>query len=160
MADLCAPYAIAGFTINNATAGVDRLMTSFSNGQITGLDGAPVRSQVDPFAGTSGSIVHTKLLGSRVITFAGEVHIQSVLWTSESTAFLTAMNTLEAAVITALEGILNTPSTLSWTPTGLSGRSISVTYGVPGSEVQFSGPMVPGERTFSFSLISALPTIS
>ena len=160
MADLCAPYSIAGFTINNGTAGTDRLMTSFENGQITGLDGAPVRSQVDLFAGTSGGIVHTKLYAPRVITFAGEVHIQSVVWTSESLAYLTAMNTLEAAVVSALEGILHTPSSLSWTPTGLSARSISVTYGVPGQEIQFTGPMVPGERTFSFSLISALPTIS
>jgi len=159
VADLCAPYSIAGFTINNTGAGVDRLLTSFENGQITGLDGAPVRSQVDLLAATDGGIVHTKYFGPRLITFAGEVHIQSVT-PADTTAFVTAINTLEAAVITALQGILNTPSTLSWTPTGLSGRSISVTYGVPGQEIQFQGPMLPGERTFSFSLVSASATIS
>jgi len=160
MADLCCAYSIAGITINNTSAGADRLLTSFENGAITGLDGAPVRSQVDPSGQTSGGIVHTKFLGPRIISFSGEVHIQSVLWTSESTAFLTAMNTLEAAVVSALEGILNSPSTVSWTPTGLSGRSISVTYGVPGQEIQFAGPMVPGERTFTFGLVAASPTIS
>lgn len=160
MADLCCAYSIAGVTINNQTAGADRLLTSFENGSITGLDGAPVRSQVDPLGQTSGGIVFPKFLGPRVITFAGEVQIQSVLWTSESVAYLTAVNTLEAAVVSALEGILNSASTLAWTPTGLSARSISVTYGVPGQEVQFAGPMVPGQRTFSFSLIAATPGIS
>ena len=159
MADLCAPYSIAGFTINNTSAGVDRLLTSFANGQIVGLDGAPIRSQVDLFAGTSGGIVHTKLFAPRVIQFAGDVHIQSVDSPADP-AWLVAVNTLEATVISALEGILNTPSTLSWTPTGLSARSISVTYGTEGGEIQFFGPMLPGERQFSFSLIAALPTIS
>jgi hypothetical protein len=159
MADLCCPYSIAGITINNTSAGADRLLTSFNNGQITGLDGAPVRSQVDLLAVTNGGIVHTKYYGPRIITFAGEVHIQTVT-DAMSTAYVTAMNTLEAAVVTALQGILNSPSTLSWTPTGLSARSISVTYGVPGQEIQFMGPMLPGERTFSFSLVAASPTIS
>jgi len=118
-----------------------------------------VRSQVDLLAVTNGGIVHTKYYGPRIITFAGEVHIQSVT-DAMTTAYVTAINTLEAAVITALQGILNTPSTLSWTPTGLSAHSISVTYGVPGQEIQFLGPMLPGERTFSFSLVAALPTIS
>lgn len=159
MADLCCPYSISSVTINNATPGADRLLTSFDNGQITGLDGAPVRSQVDLLAATNGGIVHTKYLGPRIITFAGEVHIQSVT-DAMSTAYVTAMNTLEAAVVSALEGILNSSTSLTWTPTGLSGRSISVTYGVPGQEIQFQGPMLPGQRTWSFSLVSALPSIS
>ena len=160
MADLCCAYSIAGITINNPAAGANRLMTSFENGAIIGLDGAPVRSQVDPKGQTHGGIVHPKFLGPRVITFEGEVHIQSVQWTSMSTSYLAAMNSLEAGVISALEGILNSSSTLSWTPTGLGARSISVTYGVPGEEVQFEGPMLPGQRTFSFSLIAATPSIS
>lgn len=159
MADLCCPYAIAGITINNTAAGADRLLTSFENGQITGLDGAPIRSQVDLLAVTNGGIVHTKYFGPRIITFTGEVHIQSVT-DAMTTAYVTAMNTLEATVISALEGIRNTPSSLTWTPTGLSGRSISVTYGVPGQEIQFAGPMLPGARTFTFSLVAASPTIS
>lgn len=160
MADLCCAYSIAGITINNATAGADRLLTSFENGSITGLDGAPVRSQVDPLGVTHGGIVFPKYFGPRVITFAGEVHIQSVTWSPGASAYVVAVNNLEAAVVAALEGILNSASSLAWTPTGLSARSISVTYGVPGQEVQFAGPPVPGERTFSFSLIAGSPTIS
>jgi hypothetical protein len=159
LADLCAQYTIAGIKINNTTVGADRLLTSQDSGQILGLDGAPVRSQVDLLGQTNGGIVHPKFLGPRIITFAGEVHIQTVT-DAASTAFAAAINTLEAAVISALEGILNTPSTLSWTPTGLGARSISVSYGVPGQEIQFQGPMLPGERTFSFSLVAELPTIS
>lgn len=159
MADLCCEYNIASIVINDDTADVDRLMTSFDNGSITGLDGAPVRSQVDPLGQTDGGIVHTKFFGPRIIAFTGDVHIQSVD-PADVTAWITAVNTLEAAVISALEGILNTPSNLTWTPTGGSGKSISVTYGVPGEEIQFSGPMRPGARTFSFSLVAALPTIS
>ena len=159
MADLCCAYSIAGITINNPSAGADRLMTSFENGAITGLDGAPIRSQVDPKGQTHGGIVHNKFFAARVITFAGEVHIQSVS-DAQTAAYLTAINSLEAGVVSALEGILNTPSTLSWTPTGLGTRAISVTYGVPGQEVQFEGPMLPGERTFAFSLIAATPSIS
>lgn len=157
MADLCCPYAVAGITINNATAGADRLVLD-SDG-VTGLDGAPVRSQVDPRGQTAGGIVHPKLLGARIITFKGFVHIQSVE-PDERIPYLTAINALEAAVVSALEGILNSASTLSWTPTGAAARSISVTYGVPGQEIQFTGEMLPGERTFSFGLIAAIPTIS
>lgn len=145
--------------INNATAGADRLMIG-TEGEITGLDGAPVRSQVDNLGQTNGGIVFPKFLGPRVITFSGEVHIQSVSWTENNTAWMTAVNTLEAAVVSALEGILNSATSLSWTPTGLAARSISVTYGVPGQEIQFSGAMLPGDRKFSFSVIAANPSIS
>jgi hypothetical protein len=134
-------------------------MTSFENGEITGLDGAPVRSQVDPRGQINGGIVHPKFLGARIITFSGEVHIQSVT-DAFTSAYVAAINTLEATVVSALEGILNSSSSLSWTPTGLSARSISVTYGVPGQEIQFSGPMLPGERKFTFGLVAANPAIS
>ena len=124
-----------------------------------GLDGAPVRSQVDPRGQIDGGIVHTKFFGPRIITFSGEVLIRSAS-PEDTTAYISAINTLEASVVSALEGILNSASSLAWTPTGGSGKSISVTYGVPGQEIQFTGDMLPGSRTFSFSLIAADPTIS
>jgi hypothetical protein len=123
------------------------------------LDGAPLRAEIDPQGQSDGGIVHPKLYGPRIITFQGETHIQSATF-EDLTAYLTALNTLEAAVISALEGILNTPSSLAWTPTGLSARSISVTYGTEGGEIQFDGPPVPGERTFTFTLVAADPTIA
>jgi hypothetical protein len=159
MADLCAQYTIAGIKINDSTAGADRLLTSFDNGHILGLDGAPIRAEIDDQGQSDGGIVHPKFFAARVITFQGEVHIQTVS-PDDMTAYVTAVNTLEAAVISALEGILNSPSALTWTPTGLSGRSINVTYGTQGGEIQFDGPMLPGERTFTFTLVAADPTIS
>lgn len=159
MADLCCQYTIAGIKINDTTANADRLLTSFDNGHILGLDGAPLRAEIDDQGQSDGGIVHEKFFAARVITFQGEVHIQSV-GPEDTTAYVTAINNLEAAVVSALEGIRNSASTLSWTPTGLSGRSISVTYGTAGGEVQFDGPMLPGERTFTFTLVAANPTIS
>jgi hypothetical protein len=155
MADVCCEYSIAGLTLNNDTG--DTLMLGGDGAQ--GLDGAPVRSQVDPKGITSGGIVHTKFYGPRIITFSGEVLIRSTT-VEDTTAYVTAINVLEAATVSALQGILNTPSNLTWTPTGGSGHTISVTYGVPGQEIQFTGNMLPGERTFSFSLIAADPTIT
>jgi hypothetical protein len=159
LADLCCEYSIAGLTINDDTAGADTLLTSFENGHILGLDGAPLRKEIDPQGQSDGGIVHPAFFGPRIITFQGETLIQSVEF-DDLTNYLSALNTLEAAVISALEGILNTPSALSWTPTGLSGRTISVTYGTEGGEIQFDGPPAPGQRTFRFTLVAADPTIS
>ena len=155
MADVCCEYTIAGLTLNNDTG--DTLMLGGDG--VQGLDGAPIRSQVDPRGQISGGIVHTKFFAARIITFSGEVLIRTQV-PEDTTAYITAINTLEAATVSALEGILNSPSTLGWTPTGLAARSISVTYGVPGQEVQFTGEMLPGSRTWSFSLIAAAPAIS
>lgn len=159
MADYCCQYDIAGIQINDATDGADRLLTDLEGGEISGLDGAPIRAQIDPRGQISGGIVHPKLFGARIITFTGAADIQSVAEAS-TTAWITALNVLEAAVIVALEGILNTPSSLAWTPTGGAAKSITVTYGTEGGEIRFSGPMLPGERKFTFTLVAESPTIS
>jgi hypothetical protein len=156
MADYCCEYTFAGITINNDTG--DTLIIG-DDGEIVGLDGAPLRSQVDPQGQSDGGIVHPKFFGPRVIAFAGEILIRSVQF-EETVPYITAINTLEAAVIIALEGARNSASNLAWTPTGLSARTISCTYGTPGGEIQFSGMMQPGVRKFAFSLIAAEPTIS
>lgn len=129
MADICCQYTYVGIKLNDTTAGANRLV--LDDDGVSGLDGAPVRSQVDPKGLTSGGLVHPKLLGVRIILFKGFVHIQTTD-PSQTTAYNTAMNVLEAAVIAALEGALNSASNLTWTPTGGSGKSISCTYGVPG----------------------------
>lgn len=153
MADLCCVYNIAGIAINSPTG--DSLQLG-ENG-VTGLDGAPIRSEIDDQGQSNGGIVHPKLYAARVITFSGFCLIRSVT-VEPGTPYFTALNTLEAAVVTALEGILNSSSALTWTPTGLSGRSIAVTYGTQGGEIQFGGEMM--EKTFTFTLVAADPTIS
>lgn len=155
MADTCCPYTINGLTIN-ATTG-DCLHTDFEGGDISGLDGAPIRSQVDPQGQSDGGIVHQKFLAARVITFTGQVLIRTVDMSNPET-YVAAVNVVIAAAKTALEGILNTPSTLSWTETGGAAHSISVTYGTDGGEFQTSGNML--EKKFSFTLVAANPTIA
>lgn len=155
MADTCAVYTLGSLTIN-ATTG-DTLLTDFEGGEITGLDGAPIRSQIDPQGQSDGGIVFHKFFGPRIITFAGAVAIRSQE-NIQSSLYIQAVNTVEAAAISALEGILNTPTSLAWTPTGGSAKSILVTYGTDGGEIEFFGNML--EKRFHFTLVAADPTIS
>lgn len=156
MADTCTIYSVAGITINCHTG--DCLHTDFDEGEILGLDGAPIRKQIDPQGQSDGGIVHPAFFGARIITFRGKVLIRSVdLGNRED--YAAAVNTVEAASIAALEGFLNTTTTLQWTPTGSVGlKSITVTYGTEGGELQFTGNMI--DRRFSFTLVASNPTIS
>jgi hypothetical protein len=155
MADLCCQYTFAGIEINDTTDGTDRLVLGEDG--VTGLDGAPIRSEVDDQGQSDGGIVHPKFFAARVITFKGFCEIRSVS-IGQNATYYAALNTLEAAVVSALEGALNSASALTWTPTGGGARSISCTYGVQGGEIQFGGSML--EKTFEFTLVAAEPTIS
>lgn len=158
MADYCCTYTFGGVTVNASGDTTDTLIIS-DDGEITGLDGAPVRAEIDDQGQSDGGIVHPKFYGPRIITFSGEVLIQSVNF-EDRAAYLTAINVLEASVISALEALLNSASSLAWTPTGGAAKSISCTYGTQGGEIQFSGQMAPGERKFTFTLVAANPTIA
>lgn len=144
--------------VNDTTADADRLMIG-DDGQIVGLDGRPIRAEIDDQGQSDGGIVHPKFWAARIIVFSGEIHIQTVEF-EDTVAYITAINVLEAAVISALEAQLNSASALTWTPTGGSGKTISCTYGTGGGEIQFSGAMLPGERKFTFTLVAADPTIT
>jgi hypothetical protein len=156
MADSCCPYSFNGVVLNDSTPDVDRLVLGEDG--VTGLDGAPIRAEIDDEGQGDGGIVHLpKFFGARIITFKGFVDIRSVA-KGMNDPYFTALNTVEAAVIAALEGALNTPSALTWTPTGLSGKSITCTYGNTGGEITFSGPMLAKE--FEFTLVAEDPTIA
>lgn len=155
MADTCALYTVAGITINAATG--DCLHTDFEEGEILGLDGAPIRRQIDPQGQSSGGLQHPAHFGPRIITFKGKVLVRSVDG-SDRDAFAAAVYAVEAAAITALEGFLNSDTTLAWTPGSASARSISVRYGTEGGEFQTTGNMI--DRRFQFSLYADNPTIS
>lgn len=155
MADYCCPYTFAGIILNDPAEGTDRLILGEDG--VVGLDGAPIRSEVDDQGQTDGGIVFPKLLAARVITFKGFCQVRTVT-VEQSATYYTALNNLEAAVIAALEGALNSASALAWTPTGGSAKSITCTYGTNGGEIQFGGSML--EKTFEFTLIAADPTIS
>lgn len=155
MADTCCAYSVAGITIN-ATTG-NTLHTDFEGGDITGLDGAPIRSQIDPQGQSEGGIVHQKFLGPRIITFQGKILIRSTN-PGDPEGYTAAVNAVIAAAVSALEGFLNSTTTLAWTPTGGSAHSITVTYGTEGGEFQSTGPML--DKSWTFTLVAADPTIT
>jgi hypothetical protein len=155
VADTCVQYTFGSLTVN-ATSG-DTLHTDFEGGDIQGLDGAPIRKQIDPQGQSDGGIVHAAFFGPRVITFTGKVLIRSVADISDS-AYIAAVNAVISNAKSALEAQLNSAATLSWTETGGGAHSISCTYGTEGGEFQTSGNML--EKSFSFTLVAADPTIS
>jgi hypothetical protein len=124
---------------------------------VTGLDGAPIRSQIDPRGQISGGIVHNKFFGPRIITFKGFVNIQSVP-VAQTATYFAAVNAVEAAVIAALEAALNSASNLAWTPTGQSAKTLSCTYGTVGGEIAFGGTML--QKTWTFQLVAEDPDIA
>ena len=155
MADLCCAYTYAGVILNNPDPDANHLMLGEDG--VTGLDGAPIRSEIDDQGQSDGGIVHPKLYGPRIITFKGFVNIVTEL-DKKTAAYSTALNVLEAAVTAALEAQLNSAAALTWTPTGGSGKSISCTYGNSGGEIRFGGSHF--EKTFEFTLVAADPTIT
>lgn len=155
MADLCCAYTFAGVIINNPAVGADRLILGEDG--VTGLDGAPIRCEIDDEGQGDGGLFFPRFYSARIITFKGFCHIQSVT-VEMNTPYYTALNNLEAAVTAALQGQLNSAASLTWTPTGGSGKSISCYYGNTGGEIQFGGSML--EKTFEFTLVAYNPTIS
>lgn len=157
MADLCVEYSFAGLTINDNTDTVDRLVLPADG--ITGLDGRPIRRQVDPRGIIDGSIVFESFFAARIITFKGHVEINTVPFLgSITTAYAAAVMNLEDTVKAALEGVVNTPTALTWTQSNGNAESVTCVYGMPGGELQFGGEMaVP---TFQFTLIEATTFIS
>lgn len=157
MADICAEYHYAGLTINGA-ANTDTAIVSEEGNGITGLDGAPVRRQVDDLAGTNGGDSQPAHLGFRPIVFNLTVVIGTLGNEGSPAAYNTKMMTLQKAWISALEGQLNSASALTWTDATGDSQSISCMYGMPGGEIQFSGPLY--KTQCSFTLLAEDPTIS
>jgi hypothetical protein len=149
MADICDIYTLAGLTFN-AAAPADTYVIS----EITGLDGAPIRAPVDDRPQTDGGIVFPNFLGPRRITFEGFFGVRSVDYGADPSGYVVALNTLEAAMLTALEGIRNSDGTLAWT-----GSSITVRHDSPclTSQGQRGSAF---ERRFIFGLVAANPTIA
>ena len=155
MADLCCEYHFAGIVLNNSATGADRLILGEDG--VTGLDGGPIRAEIDDQGQSDGGLYFPRLYSARIITFKGFCHIQSVT-VEMNTPYYSALNALEAAVVSALESKLNSPDNLTWTPTGGSGKTISCYYGNTGGEIQFGGSML--EKTFEFTLVAYDPAIS
>ncbi len=157
MADLCVAYTFGGLTINSQSDTADRLV--LPDDGVTGLDGRPIRRQVDPRGVIDGSIVFEAFFAARLITFKGYVEINTVDWAgSMTTAFAAAVMNLEDSVKSTLEGLINTPTNLTWTQSNGNAESVSCVYGMPGGELQFGGPMAL--PTFQFTLVEATTFVS
>lgn len=167
MADPCATYTFGGVTINGA-ANTDTLITpSYDN--IQGLDGAPVRRQIDPVAQNDGDLnLQGEFLAGRVITFSGIIHIGTMpqgegaitLDAATMAEFLDRVVTLQKAVVAACEAQLSSATNLAWTDSTGAARSISCFYGLPGQFIQFGGSS-PAEPTFqNLTLWAPSPTIT
>lgn len=160
MADRCATYTYGGVTVNGDSDTDTLVITDDASDQIDGLDGAPVRRQVDNLAGTDGGESQPAHFAPRVITFTGRVHIGTLGGdpNRDRSGYQNKLVTLQKAVVAALEALLNTNSSLAWTDATGASRSIQCMYGMPGGEVKFGGTM--DDPTFTFQLLAEDPTIS
>ena len=150
MADKCAIYTVAGLTINAATGNTYLIG---DDGEIEGLDGMPIRRTVDNRPQTDGAILFPAFGAARRITFEGTLLVRGIDPFGNPTAYLAAMNALEAAMTAALDGIINADATLSWN----SGAD-TITVRRDETPTAFRGSY-PFKR-FLFGLIAATPTIS
>jgi hypothetical protein len=114
---------------------------------LKGLHGRPIRATVIPRGATNGGRKLTARFGPRLIVVRAKVQIVRQAgvdgagfdWSGSPaamTAYLTRVNALLEAWEDGLEALLNTPFTLSWTPTGGAGKSLTVTYGYEGQHFE------------------------
>lgn len=161
MADRCCQYSYAGITVNGALTTDTLLITDDPSTGWTGLDGAPVRRQVDPLALMDGGDSQPAWRGARIITGTFAVFIGTHISHdpfNDTDDYLSKLITYEKSIITAFEAQLNSAATLSWTDSAGAARSISCLYGTEGGEVQFGGSFA--EPTCTFTLVAENPAIS
>lgn len=151
MADVSCEYLLStgggNITFNDGTLGdgTDKYWLS----AINGLDGPSIRAPVDLVPFGDGGIIHTFRKGPRRVTFDGMLLIES----SNSQADCQRLrNDLAADLEDALDAILDSAGTLSWTPAGQSAQSLSV-FNEIGLAINYSDNYAVA--TFSFGLISA-----
>lgn len=151
MADVSTEYVLTtgggNITFNDGVLG--DLTDKYWLTSINGLDGPVIRAPVDLVPFGDGGIIQTFRKGPRRVVFDGMLLIES----SRSQALCqTLRNDLVDDLDAALDSILTTPGTLSWTPAGQSALSLSVFYEI-GFSVNYSDNYAVAN--FSFGLISA-----
>lgn len=151
MADLTCTYTLEtpGGTVIFNNGDLHTLDDLFWISDINGLDGATIRAQVDNSPQNDGGHVHTFWKGPRHIVFEGSIFIQSV---PLGAACLEVRNAMEEELRVALESILREDGTLTWTPAGLSERSLTVRHDV---QLDYSPQENYAIMGFVFGLVSA-----
>lgn len=149
MADPCAQYTFGGVTINGGET-TDTLVTPDFD-SITGLDGKPVRRQIDPASQEDGDLnLQGAFFGGRIIVFSGVIHIGTLGTGSidpTTPLYIQKIITLQKAVVAACEAQFTSAANLTWTDSTGDSQSISCFYGLPGSTISFGGGL--GNPTFA-----------
>lgn len=160
MPDLCVQYNV-GSTLKMNEPNADTMVPL----SIKGLHGRPVRATIIPKGATNGGKKLTPRFGPRLIVVRMKAHIVAQPgvsnvgydWSTNLTGWLTRLNALVEAWEDGLEGLLNTPFTLAWTPTGGSGKSLTCTYGYEGAHFEMvsegENAMV-GSPEYTFGLVA------
>jgi hypothetical protein len=119
--------------------------------EVSGLDGVPLRTPVDPVPFGDGGIVHDFWEGPRHVLMEGVLLIES---TRIQNSILTIRNDMEEDLRVALASIKRDDGTLAWTPLGQSSRTLTVR-----NEVQLEMRHIENYllRSFTFGLIAAEP---
>lgn len=153
MADLACVYTLTtpGGTIAFNDGDLKTLDDLYWISEIEGLDGAPIRSQVDNAPQAHGGIVHTAWKGPRQITMQGAIIVQSIPF---GAACLPVRNEMEEDLRVALESIIQADGTLAWTPSGGSASSLTVRHNIQLDYSPQENYVIMG---FVFGLIAADP---
>lgn len=153
MADYSVVYSLAtaGGTILFNNGDLRTLDDLYWVQNIRGLDSPSLRTPVDDAPQAHGAIIHNFWKGARHVGFEGELFVQSV---PLGGACQSVLNTMEAALRAALESILQTDGTLTWTPTGGGAESLLVRYEI-GLEISPNNDYAT--RSFTFGLIAGSP---
>jgi hypothetical protein len=149
MADLTVEYTLAtpgpDITFNDGTLGdgVDKYWLD----AIAGLDGPAIRAPVDLVPFGDGGIVHTFRLGPRRVRFEGMLLLDPPTLVDCQER----RNTLAFNLQDALASMIAASGTLTWTPTGGAGETLTVYNEIP-LEITYTDNFLVSR--FSFGLIS------
>ena len=149
MADLIVEYLLTtpgpDITFNDGALGdgVDKYWID----AIQGLDGPAIRAPVDLVPFGDGGIVHTFRLGPRRVIFEGMLLLDPPTYEDCQLR----RNTLAFNLQDALASMISASGTLTWTPTGGAGESLTVYNEIPLSITYTDNFLV---SRFSFGLIS------
>lgn len=152
MADYSVVYSLAtaGGTVLFNNGDLRTLDDLYWVQNIRGLDSPSLRTPVDDAPQAHGAIIHNFWKGARHVGFEGELFVQSV----PPSACQAVLNGMEAALRAALESILQTNGTLTWTPSGGGAESLSVRYEI---SLEISPNNDYATRSFTFGLIAGSP---
>lgn len=158
MADIGANYVLTapGGTINFNTGQLKDGTDKYWIQTVTGLDGAPVRVVTDKVPFGDGGIPHTFWLDARHPVFEGVIVPETVGFPIKGPECVERQNEMEDALRAALDSMYGTATgTLTWTPSGLGARSLTVKTEIP---LECAAIEEYAVKQFTFGLYAADPT--